>query len=298
MISFLIPVFNYNCAELVRGLSEQAAAVKRQESHPFDFEIIVADDASTDETLKNMNRHSLSDIAGCRYIELGKNAGRAAIRNFLARQASFRQLVFIDCDAEICSKDFVLSYWNNRDKADIVCGSLKTPAPPPPVGHELRYAYEKAADKRRSTSYRRTHPYECFTTFNVMMNRKVFEKVMFDERCTEYGYEDALLGLMLERENFSIFHSDNALIHGGIDCSTSFIEKTEAALRTLHHIGEPMQSYAGTSRTARKLEKLKIKKTAAQLFLLFRDRLYGQLTGRHPSVFLFQLYKLGYYCTL
>lgn len=132
MISFLIPVFNYNCTELVRGLSEQAVAVKRQENPRFDFEIVVTDDASTNETLKSTNRLALSQIAGCRYIELKKNMGRAAIRNFLTRQASFEFLVFIDCDAEICSKDFVLSYWNDRDKADIICGSLKTPASPPP----------------------------------------------------------------------------------------------------------------------------------------------------------------------
>ncbi len=298
MISFLIPVFNYNCTELVRGLSEQAVAVKRQENPRFDFEIVVTDDASTNETLKSTNRLALSQIAGCRYIELKKNMGRAAIRNFLTRQASFEFLVFIDCDAEICSKDFVLSYWNDRDKADIICGSLKTPASPPPPGCELRYTYEKAADPRRSISYRQAHPFGCFTTFNIMINRKVFDKVSFDERCTEYGYEDALLGLMLERENFSIYHSGNALVHGGIDSSTSFLEKTESSLRTLHRLGKPMQSYAGTSRTARKLEILRIKKTAGRLFLLFRSRLYRQLTGRHPSVFLFQLYKLGYYCTL
>lgn len=298
MISFLIPVFNYDCTKLVRELSEQATTVKRQESHPFNFEIIVADDASTDDALKNTNRLALSDIAGCRYIELRKNAGRAAIRNFLARQASFEFLVFIDCDAEICSKDFVLSYWNDRDKADIICGSLKTPASPPPTGYELRYAYEKAADPRRSISYRRTHPFESFTTFNIMISRKVFNKVAFDERCTEYGYEDALLGLTLERENFSIFHSENILVHNGIDSSTSFLEKTESSLRTLHRLGEPMQSHAGTSRTAKKLETLRMKKTAGKLFLLFRNRIYRQLTGRHPSVVLFQLYKLGYYCTL
>lgn len=298
MLSILIPTYNYNCAELIAGLAGQARRLKTEdETGKFDFEIVVGDDASTDRPAATANKAAVA-AAGGRYIGVARNVGRAFMLNTLARQAAGEFLLIIDCDARLCSSDFLQQYWNDRNKADVVCGALANPAPPPPAGHELRYRYEAAAARKRNSRYRNAHPYSAFSTFNVMLRRDVFLPAGFDERCIEYGYEDALLGLTLQQRGCSVWHTDNALIHDGIDSNASFLQKTEASLRTLFRLRGLMQQHAGTSRTFRLLRRFRLHRLAACLFGLGQRTLRRQLCGKHPSLFLFKLYKTGYYARL
>lgn len=298
MLSILIPTYNYNCSELITGLAEQALQLKKEEStEHFDYEILVGDDASTDIPTIDANKEATLTTGG-RYIRVPRNIGRASMRNTLARQATGKFILFIDCDARLCTKTFLKQYWHDRDRADVVCGALKSPDIPPPVGHELRYRYEIAAAKRRSADYRNAHSYMAFTTFNVMFRREVFLRTGFDERCIEYGYEDALLGLTLQQNGISVWHTDNALIHDGIDSNTSFLQKTEASLRTLSQLKGAMQQHAGASRAVQILNRFHLRHFTAYIFGACRQALWRQLSGKSPSLFLFKLYKIGYYAQL
>ena len=293
MLSFLIPTYNYNCIGLVSSLFHQAKNLQLKYPDDFDFEIIVVDDASPEMEFVACYEKIL-EWEGCRFISLKENLGRAKVRNFLAAQAKFDYFVFIDCDAEVCTTDFVAAYWKNRDDADVVCGSLRNPAVCPEGGY-LRYVYEKSAEEQRSVSFRNAHPYTYFTTFNVLFHRSVFDHLQFDERCTEYGYEDALMGAMLEKEEYRVAHIENPLVHNGIDPSAVYLTKIETSLRVLNRLGEPLHSASALIRLKRKLSSWGVLPAISLFYRCFYRLLRKNLLSRHPSMSFLKFYKLGYY---
>ena len=40
----------------------------------------------------------------------------------------------------------------------------------------------------------------------MMARRSVLLEIPFDERCTEYGYEDALMGVEMGKKGKKVFH--------------------------------------------------------------------------------------------
>lgn len=294
MISILIPVYNYDCTELLRSLYEQGVAMKNDSDiHDFDFEIIVVEDGSNNNQTCIANRTLMQEI-GQRYVHNSENLGSARTRNLLLSLARYPHCVVMDCDALVCTDDFLRRYWQLRNSADVVCGRIVTPAVCPP-GCELRHLYEMQAEGKRSMEYREKHPYHHFTAFNVLFNAYVFRTLKFDERCTEYGYEDALMGLMLQREGYKVIHADIPLIHNGMDENAAFVRKTETSLRVLRRLGEPMQSFSKISRIERGLRKCGMAPCVYFLLKRFSGRLMSNLLGSHPSLLCFNLYKLYYY---
>ena len=296
MLSILIPTYNYDCTCLVLTLFEQASALKNALGGTFNFEILVADDASPRKEFLSLYE-KLQEEGKCHFFALSENVGRARIRNYLASQSRFEYLLFIDCDALVCTDDFVQQYWEARRQGNVVCGALRN-LPECPSGGELRYTYEKAAEKKRPAAVRRQNPYAYFTTFNVMFQSKVFAHLLFDERCTEYGYEDALMGLMLEHEGYSIAHIDNPLIHNGIDSSVTYLEKIETSLRVLHKLGDPLQSASALVRMERRLKSSGMLPLLLWGYKKYAAKMRDNLVSSHPSMLILKLYKLGYYADL
>lgn len=169
----------------------------------------------------------------CRLIALEQNIGRSAIRNLLADNASYDRLLFMDCDAAVCSPTYLQDYISAADNADVICGGLLHPDNPPCDGAELRWKYEKKADKKRSAADRSITPYARFTPFNFMISRDVFQSIRFSTAFTGYGYEDVLFGMELEKRRVSILHIDNPLLHLGIEDNATYLSKTEQAIRNL-----------------------------------------------------------------
>ena len=99
MLSILIPVYNYDCSELVAALDKQAVRLN------INYEILVADDAS-EESFRQRNR-VINERPNCRYIELSENVGRSRIRNILASEAQYGYLLFMDCDGVVVRDDFL-----------------------------------------------------------------------------------------------------------------------------------------------------------------------------------------------
>ena len=297
MISILIPTYNYDCRTLVHALSEQGRQLSKElAAEAFAFEIVVADDASTDPETERCNA-SMAQWTGVRYLRCKENMGRARIRNFLFSQARYDHCLFIDCDALVCTPDFLHRYYEARNLADAVCGALRNPEVCP-KGCELRYRYEQQANRHRTVAYRESRPYAYLSTFNLLLHRSLLEQLPFDERCTEYGYEDALMGLMMEQKGFSIAHVDIPLIHNGMDPNAVFLQKTETALRTLAKLGEPMQSFSALSRLCRKLQRLHLHSAFLLLYRCIRPALRKNLSGHHPQLLFFHLYKTGEYLRL
>lgn len=285
-LSILIPTYNGISTTLVRSLQQQAAKLAT------DYEIIVADDGSTDPATIAVNR-AVNELPSCRYIERKENAGRAAIRNFLATQAQYEWLLFIDSDMVVCNDNFLQRY-AETDGADVVDGGVV-------IGNvmpgNLRSMYEKAAEHEHTVDQRQRHPYHDFHTANFMIRRELMLAHPFDQRFRHYGYEDVLLGKELAAHQIAILHIDNPLSFEVFETNADFVSKTEEGLRTLCQFRHELQGYS------RLLDAPIVRKESLlQSFVCLFHRIVGpwerrRLTGPHPSLLIFKAYKLGYYLT-
>ena len=290
MLSILIPTYNYDCTRLVRDLQSQA------ERAAIDYEIVVADDASPLKECRERVRE-INAWPHCRLIELEKNLGRARIRNRLADEARFEWLLFMDSDAEVISDSFIVDYLRHTD-ADVVCGGLCHADALPSPEVSLRYAYEKRADKKRAACFRAQHPYEQFITFCFMVRASVFHSIRFDDSITEYGHEDTLFGVELERRKANMRHIDNPMRQGGIETNTEFIDKTRAALRNLVLMEGNLQNHSSLLRLYGVLHRVRMDGCVARWFSRREGWLMARLMEPTPQLRLFFIYKLGYYCCL
>lgn len=290
MLSVLIPTRNYNCYQLVVDLHRQGEGLQ------VPYEILVADDDS-DESMKADNRR-INDLPNCRYIELNTNLGRAAIRNYLAMEARFDYLLFIDSDAQVCSDTFLTVYLESLSQAKVVCGGIIHANELPSSEVTLRYSYEKKADEERLACCRQIHPYDKFSTFNFCIEKTLFFTILFDESLTGYGFEDTLFGKELGDRNVTVLHIDNPLIHLGLESNPIYLAKVETSLKNLYDLRQKMLPYSRLLKAQERVKKLRLVWVINGGWKLFSSLLRKNLLGRHPNLLLFSLYKLGYYNSL
>ena len=287
MLSILIPTKDYNCRVLVEELSRQC------ERLAVPCEILIGEDGSTNEGIEQ-NR-SIAELPFCRIIEYKVNLGRARVRNRLAEEAQYDNLIFIDSDAIVEKRDFVSTYLDVLKDSSIVCGGLYHPVFIPSPDCTLRYKYEKKADSKRPASVRRKHPYNDFSTFNFAIKRALFLSIRFDESIKQYGYEDTLFGHRIKEKGLTITHIDNPLLHTGLESNKQYLSKIEQSLKTLYTIREDINTTPLLSAYCR-VRNMKMLPFAAWLWRVTQNALRSNLMGKNPSLFLFKLYKLGYYC--
>lgn len=299
MISILIPTYNYACYRLVCDLHRQCLQQQRRES-AFAFEILVADDASTLDAPKKENEQ-IAALPYCRYLPLAENVGRSRIRNLLADAARYDYLLFLDSDAEVADAAFLQNYLQAvrvPQPPDVVCGGVANIPRLTDPACSLRFYYEEHVGKARLASERMKNPCARFTTFNFLIRRSLFLAIRFNEQCVHYGYEDVFFGMELDRRGTVILHIDNPLIHAGVERNEVFLAKTETALRTLHSLDGDFQRYVTVSRMALRLHHLHMAGVLSFCYRCLASRIRKNLLSAKPSIFLFNLYKLGYYLTL
>ena len=288
-LSVLIPTFNYNARALVLSMIAQA------KSEHIESEVLVGDDASTCETAW-MDEVEHED--GVRVIHAPYNLGRARIRNLLAKEALGQWLLFVDADAVVPEGFSLKKCIDAGFGAPVVCGGLYHPDKNPNPEATLRYKYERNADRHRAAEIRELHPHRKLSTFNLLVRRDVFMNIRFDERCQEYGYEDALFGIQLGDAGIPIAHIDNPLIHFGLDSNADFLAKSETAMRTLHRIAHFMPRDYGIMGAVYKLRRWHLTWAMRLFYKLFRKPMRANLLSQRPSLFIFKLYKLGYFLSL
>lgn len=296
MISILIPVYNYDCSELVRALQLQGDRLRQQKGE--DFEIIVGDDASQKgRGIENVQK--ACELPGCRFISTEVNRGRSANRNNMAREAKGDYLLFIDCDALVMRGDFLEKYVaETKANAEVVIGGIEAVGTQTSPDVSLRFRYEQSAAEIRSLEYRKANPYSHFSTFNVMVRKDVFMHIRFDEACTGYGYEDTIFGLRLKQNGNTITHIDNPLVHNGLDTNREFVEKTEQSMRNLHRFGRDIQNFSHVGSVALRLKQLNLDGAMVSWHRMFGRMERANLLSSNPSLFVLKLYKLGYFLSL
>lgn len=306
-LSILIPTYNHICTELVESLQAQVASLSNLE-----YEILVADDGSTDESTIEGNR-SINRLENCRYIEREKNVGRAAIRNFLAQQAKHPWLLFIDSNMDVILSEY-LSYYlnqikeNNADFEDsihikygVIYGGYQIKRDDETkerLKNNLRYIFESRCTQNGDYRERQANPYRDFHTSNFIVQRNIILKYPLDERFYHYGYEDVLWGKTLKDNHILIKHIDNPLEYDHFIGNMSFVSKTEESLRTLYQFREELEGYSKIIDYAQRLKRWHLSHLCQKLFPLFSLPIKARLTGNKPSILWFNIYKLLYYIHL
>ena len=301
-LSILLPSYNNVCVSLVQVLQRQADALRGKLDKPFRYEIIVADDGSTDAVCIDANR-VIGDMLHCRYLRMEQNVGRAQIRNVLISESRGDYVLLIDSDLFLCDDNYLYKYATST--ADVVYGGTRiggegfamvdNEANTEHLKGNLRYIYEKKAEPSHRAVFRQLRPNQEISVCNLYARRDIMEAHPFDSRFKAYGYEDVLFGKRLAESGIEVTHIDNPVLINEFEPNSVFVKKTEEAILTLCRFEQDLEGYSN----------LKTKVTTLGRYIpLFLFRLWHRimknkemrnLTGSKPSLLLFKLYKLGFF---
>ncbi|GLB50002.1 glycosyltransferase family 2 protein [Neptunitalea lumnitzerae] len=287
-ISVLIPVYNYNATKLVTMLHNYYFDEK------LDIEIICCDDGSTQFLEENKQ---LSKLPHCTYFRSKRNKGRSQTRNFLAQKATKEYLLFLDCDVLPKNVSFFHRYINAiLEGKEVVFGGWEYSVTP--REQNLRWLfgiYREALPLEE----RIKDPYRSSFTSNILIKRNIFNSIRFESSLTEYGYEDYLFIKNLERRNIPVHHISNEIYHFIEDHSSEYLKKTNRAIENLVYLHDynfldMKESKLGKMYT--KLNVLKASLLVDTFYKVFRKGMERNLTSYKPSLFVFDLYRISYFC--
>ncbi len=289
MLSILIPTYNFNTFPLVKEIHFQVSELN------IVFEVLVYDDASNN-TFDSVNE-SITSLSRCQFKKLKTNIGRSAIRNLLAKNAHYESLLFIDAGTIPKNKNFITQYIKLIDKT-VATGGMTHQIKPPGKPYKLRWLYTKY---REQSFFQDQQENRLFHSSNFLVQQQVFKKFPFDETLKGYGYEDVLFCDRLMKNDINIHFFNNPVIHLADDTATEFIIKTENSLENLRALNENNILDKNTSKISRaylKLVSYKLLTVTIWGFKLFKPLLLLNLKSSYPSLKLFDIYRLGYFCSI
>ncbi len=291
MLSILIPIYNFNVVKLVDNLKKQCDKLK------IEYQILCFDDISLPK-YKEANS-VLSDYFNVNYTSLSEKLGRSRIRNWLIKSAAYDHLLFLDCDSKVISKSFIKNYLDQKDKADVLVGGrVYSKKPPRAKSKQLHWLYGSKKESKAAT-YRNKYPLLYFHSNNFLAKSKVFKGLKFDEHTQGYGYEDLMLGKVVQEKGFSIKHIDNPVEHLGVEKSKVFLEKTDNALKNLiqlHYSENALETHL--IRFANRIQDWGFKEDFLQFFEPRMNHIKENLISPNPSLIKFNVYKLFKYFKL
>tara|TARA_R110002072_G_scaffold111614_19_gene239797 strand:- start:480 stop:1397 length:918 start_codon:yes stop_codon:yes gene_type:complete len=290
MISICIPIYNFDCTDLIKSLYNQIENKKVQ------IEIILMDDGSNETQLKKLENIDKY----CRFYALEQNVGRAKIRNLLAKKATYQNLLFIDGDSAIISNDFIADYLKiieNQPNIQVICGGSIYQTKPPSKDFILRWEYSRKREGKTAKQLKE-QPYKSFTTNNFIIKKALFQSIQFDERIDGYGHEDTLLGFRLMELNSRILHVNNPVLNQDLDTNRLFLDKTEESIHNLieidHFLGgnKAFRSLVPLLKTYHKLKSIGFSWMLTFARKLFYTQIRLSLEKGGVNLFFFDLYRL------
>lgn len=290
MLSILIPVYNQDVYSLVKSLHDQLMSIDH------DFEILCLDDASTQKN----NNSKIDTLEHSKYVLLENNIGRSAIRNKLADMAKYELLLFIDSDMLVIDDSFIHNYLSAYQSYDVVYGGIKYQSTCLDQKRLLRWKY---GIERESISVdkRNSKPYLSAKFCNLLIRKKVFSDIQFDEQIKLYGHEDTLFSLEMQSHKLKLLHIDNPLLHDGLEDSRIYLEKVEIASINLKKIAElhPNNSLLlnlPLLSTYLILKKYNLKSIYKFIYQIFAKGIERNLLSSKPNIRLLDFYKLNSIC--
>lgn len=292
-LSILIPVYNHVCLPLATTLSRQIDGI----GGAYACEVLFMDDGSNDERCKYANK-GIRHFPHCQYVEQPVNVGRAMIRNTLAQEARYNHLLYLDCDVCVTNDHFIANWLEHLDDANVIVGSLTFDDGNGLYLHYLKYRYERHYLSRHSVQRRNMHPYKAFRTTHFMIRREVMLKFPFDGSFHEYGYEDTLFGKILEENGITLLHINDDVSIDNYEDNATFVRKTEESLRTLAAHAVQLEGYSSLLALYGVLHRWRVDSFVTAILTSTKSVMLRNIQGHHPSVFLFNIYKLYYFMSI
>lgn len=212
-----IIILTYNSSGYIDNLLEGLIKKYREKIEDNKLEVIIADNASSDDTIKKARKYS--DIV--KVIENGGNYGFAKGNNLAARKAKGKIIVFINPDAEIADGDFFdLIKEFEDEKVGVVGGEVLNYSGKREYSAGKTYTFprvfllslglEEKTGVRFSPKKRREVDHVTGTFF--LIRKDLFEKLGgFDEHYFMY-VEDADLCFRVKKMGYKILFSPAASI--------------------------------------------------------------------------------------
>jgi len=289
MISILIPCYNYNAYDLVSKLEKECLTLG------IIFEIICIDDASF-SPLNELNQ-KINVLTNCKFFESKKNIGRSANRQLLSQKAQYKWLLYLDVDVKPLNVDFIKVYINEIKKGfEVVFGGFNYKKI---ESNNLRYLFGKSREDIPSI-IRNKKPYKYIISSNFLVKKVIFDRINRNININGYGM-DYFFGALLKENSISIKHIDNEVTHYGLDDNSKFLIKTNEALKNLHYLNKNKlitKNDITILKYYRLLDFLGLKRIISKLFNMFSKYIESNLKGSDPSLFVFDLYRLSYLCSL
>lgn len=291
MLSILIPTYNYDITRLVKSLVDQL------QEQTIAYEIVVADDCSPDQNMVQKNK-TIERFHFCRFIPLQNNIGRSAIRNFLAREANFDQLLFLDADVIPKNKEFIKKYVHMLPTdSDVVYGGIVYQENKPDKDQVLRWKYGNEREAI-AVNERKEKPYINFLTLNFLIKKSVFDQIEFNEEIPNLRCEDTLFAMESKKIKLKVDHVENPVIHLGLETSQIFLKKSLESIEVRQSfVREKILDPDDTKITklARKIKRMKIDPLFIVFYKITKSYFEKNLLSDSPSLLYFDLYRLGYY---
>ena len=292
MLSILIPTYKYNALPLAEILEQQALKAG------IVFELICMDDGSFSE--HNKANQQINTLTNSKFIEHIKNVGSKANRQRLAERSQYEWLLFIDADSKPKSSNYLINYLNETSQQyDAVFGGFAYEDELQDLNKTLRYTFGKYREEV-DASVRNKNPYKVIISANFLIKQSAFLKLNSQETINIYGL-DYLFSAQLKEHNISIKHINNEVFHLGLDSNEKFLEKTRNAVEALKYICESKKIKAHNISLLRAytiLKLLRLKQPLAWFFGKFELKIKANLKGKNPNLFIFDIYRLGYLCSL
>jgi glycosyltransferase involved in cell wall biosynthesis len=294
-ISLLIPVCDYDIVALVHSMKNCIG------KFPEFLEIIIGDDGSSTEY---HSKYKSLEGNGLHVIRSKKNIGRSAIRNKLALESKGDYLLFIDADTMLPStaEAYIKNWIDVIPLARVISGGIlyheSKPGDPDKI---LRWKYGIKREQRKA-SQRNKHPHASFTSFNFLIDRKIFSTLRFNEELRQYGHEDTLFSYQLKKAGINILHIDNGLYHEGLESNSDFLFKTKQSLENLSRLYDRVtdkRAFVSSVRMLRlydKIRMLRVRLILVAILVRFRERMEIRIDSANPPMWLFHFYKLCVFC--
>lgn len=210
--TIVVPTFN-------RGqvLERCLGALLNQTADAGSFDIVVVDDASSDDTERRVAA-LLERASNLRYLRHDTNKGRSATRNTGIRAATGQVVILLDDDI-VVDPDYVRAHLRIHDEAGdahvAVVGNLSFPPEILRRSNYAKYLQSRYLGSRRSGSMdgidvRNLHPRFLGSGISSVRRSDLLAIGMFDETAASYGYEDHIFGQRLRDAGVRLVFGENA----------------------------------------------------------------------------------------
>lgn len=292
MLSILIPTYNYTIIKLVQNLHNQCVACS------IAFEIICLDDNSS--PFFQFENQKIMELSHCLYLLNETNLGRTKTRQFLAEKAKFDWVLFLDSDVLPETENLIKNYIDClNNPLSVVFGGYKYEKNQPESSKILRYKYGKEREEKLAR-IRTKNPYHYVFSGNMLIQKKLFLELNYTENEKFYGM-DIYFAYQLFSRKIVVHHIDNAIYHLGLDTNEYFFEKSLLSVKSRKQFladKSGIEQLNSLLAYYKKIKKYQLLPFIKFIFNCSEKFLKRNILSKNPNLFYFDLYRLGYICSL